>query len=97
MSGLMTNSPVLLICSDGGMDVETYKSELDCVLAVINNGRLGKGINPRAAGWGSNSHAEAVQRVIDHAQQVAQEIEVAQLKEAQSAEPEGKPAHESRP
>jgi hypothetical protein len=85
MSGICTSCPIALVEArpGGGMDIETYKSELDCVLAVINNGRLGKAVDPRAIGWGSDAHDAAVKHVIEHAQRVAEEIAAQQLRDVE--------------
>lgn len=83
MSGLHTSNKVLLIANDLGMCVESYKHELDCVLAVINNGRLGSAIDPISHAWGSAAHAAAVQHVIEHAQKVAAAIAEEQREEAE--------------
>lgn len=84
MSGLHTGGRVLLIASDRGLDVESYKHELDCVLSVINNGRLGMGVDPKSIGWGSDAHAAAVKRVIEHAREVEKAIAKEQRREAAS-------------
>lgn len=83
MSGIRTSAPITLIeaCASGGVDIETYKSELDCVLSLINNGRLGKGVNPRDTGWASDAHAAAVKHVIEHAKKVAEAIAAQQLED----------------
>lgn len=57
MSGISTSRPVALIEAKGGMDIEIYKSVLDCVLHMVNNGRLGGG------GWGSAGHKAAIAQV----------------------------------
>lgn len=86
MSGLCTSARIALFEArpGGGMDIDTYKSELDCVLSVINNGRLGRGIDPNSIGWGSDAHAAAVKHVIEHAQRVLEEIAAQQLADAAS-------------
>lgn len=84
MSGMHTSGRVLLIANDGGLDVESYKHELDCVLSLINNGRLGRGVDPKSRGWASDAHATAVKHVIEHAQRVAEEIAAQQLEDAES-------------
>ena len=87
MSGLYTGNKVLLIANFfGGMDVESYKHELECVLAVINSGRLGLGVDPKSCGWGSDAHAAAVKKVIEHAQAVANAIADQQIVESECAE-----------
>lgn len=85
MSGICTSASIALVESrpGGGMDIETYKSELDCVLSLTNNGRLGKGVNPRDRGWASDAHAAAVKHVIEHAQKVAEAIAAQQLEDAE--------------
>lgn len=85
MSGISTYEAMALVESKtgGGVDIETYKSALDCVLSLINNGRLGRSVNQRG-GWGSDDHAAAVHHVIQHAQEVAKAIAAQQLEEAQS-------------
>ncbi|MDQ0571513.1 hypothetical protein QFZ42_003347 [Variovorax paradoxus] len=70
MSGISTSHPVAILRTHRGLDVETYASELDCVLQIINNGSLGRAIDPRMHGWASEPHREAVKRVIAHAQEV---------------------------
>lgn len=86
MSGISTYEAMALVESKagGGVDIETYKSALDCVLSLINNGRLGRSVNQRGGGWGSDDHAAAVHHVIQHAQEVAKAIAAQQLEEAQS-------------
>lgn len=82
MSGMHTGGKILLIANNLGFDVESYKHELECVLAIINNGRLGYGVDPKSYGWASDAHAKAVQLVIQHAQQVASAIAAQRLKDA---------------
>lgn len=82
MSGISTSKPIALIRSSGGIDVEVYSSELECVLAMTNNGRLGIGVDAKQIGWGSKAHREAVERVIRHATDVLAAIDKEAAKEA---------------
>lgn len=84
MSGISTNAPIALVESKagGGIDIETYKSALDCVLSLINNGRLGTNVNQLGGGWGSDKHAAAVHHVIQYAQEVEKAIAAQQLEDA---------------
>lgn len=70
MSGICTSQPVAIVRAYRGLDIDTYASEFDCVLGLINNGGLGRAIDPRSYGWASESHREAVLRVIAHANEV---------------------------
>lgn len=63
MSGIRTHQPVTLIRAGNGLDIDTYASELDCVLHLLNNGALGRGVDPRAIGWGSEAHKAALAKV----------------------------------
>ena len=60
MSGISTSQPIALISGRTGIDVETFASELDCVLCLIDNGRLGKGVDKNAIGWGDAYHKAAL-------------------------------------
>ncbi len=70
MSGIRTSQPITLIRAERGLDIETYHDELDCVLHIINNGRLGRGIDDKAIGWGSAAHKKALEKVIEHCAKV---------------------------
>lgn len=85
MSGMHTGGRVLVVRADHGMDVEAYRDELDCVKAMINNGSLGKGVEPGLQGWGSEAHAAAVDQAIAHAQHVRREIAKEQARERRLA------------
>lgn len=63
MSGMRTSQPVALIRGGNGLDIETHASELDCVLYLIDNGAIGRGIDPNAIGWGSAAHKAALAKV----------------------------------
>ncbi|WP_219209179.1 hypothetical protein [Variovorax boronicumulans] len=63
MSGISTGNTVALVQAGRGLDIETYSSPLDCVLKLVNNGRLGTGVDPKAIGWGSDAHKQAVTMV----------------------------------
>ena len=63
MSGMRTHHPVTLIRAGNGLDIDTHASELDCVLHLLNNGALGRGVDPHAIGWGSEAHKAALAKV----------------------------------
>lgn len=75
MSEIMhTSDRLLLVSYTGGASVQTFSSELDLVLYFIDNGALGRGIDPNAVGWGSEAHTQAVARVLQHARDVGNSI-----------------------
>jgi len=72
MSGLITSDTVMLVESRRGIGVDTYKSALDCVMQLLNNGRLGEALG--GIGWGSVEHKQALEQVKEHIQGVEQAI-----------------------
>jgi hypothetical protein len=83
MSGLRTHHPITLIRAGNGLDIDTHASELDCVLHLINNGALGKGIDPRAIGWGGPAHKAALDKVSEKLKAVREDIAEQDRREAQ--------------
>lgn len=74
MAGMCTSHPIALISCRRGIDVETYASELDCVLSLIDNGRLGQGVGKNTIGWGSESHKAALALVEEKLKSVTAQI-----------------------
>jgi hypothetical protein len=66
VSGIRTSSPVALVRAGNGLDIDTYKSELDCVLGVLNSGTLGRAIDAKDTGWGGAAHKLAIAKVELH-------------------------------
>jgi hypothetical protein len=91
MSGIRTSFPVALVRGERGLDIDVYRSELDCVLGVINNGALGKGIDPNAIGWGSPAHKAAIAKVEAHIVEVKAAIAEQDRKDAASEREEEAP------
>ena len=85
MSGICTTNPVALIRTRHGIDMETYQSELDCVLHLVDNGTLGRGINPKAIGWGSADHKAALKMVEEKLKQVRANIDEEDRREAMAS------------
>jgi len=71
------------------MDIETYASELACVLHLVNNGRLGRGVDTKAIGWGSAAHKAALQQVIKQCGEVMKGIIEQENEEAAARDPGG--------
>ncbi len=82
MSGIRTSHPVALIRGGNGLDVETFHSELDCVLYFLDNGGLGKGIDPHAIGWGGPAHKAALDKVSKELKKVLKNIAAQDKREA---------------
>lgn len=74
MSGIRTSQPVALIRGGNGLDIDTFADELDCVLRLVDNGSLGRGVDPKAIGWGSAAHKAALQRVAEKVENVVKDI-----------------------
>ncbi|MCR8956301.1 hypothetical protein M0765_000715 [Variovorax sp. S2] len=74
MSGIRTSQPVALIRGGNGLDIDTFADELHCVLQLVNTGSLGRGVDPKAIGWGSAAHKQALQRVAEKVKTVIEDI-----------------------
>ncbi len=84
MSGLRTHHPVALIRGERGLEIDTHADELQCVLYLLNNGALGRGIKDMSdGGWGGDAHKAALVKVGEQLRKVAADIAEADKREAE--------------
>lgn len=78
MSSIRTGAGVAVLNTLHGLHIDCYANELDAVLDLLNNGRIGR----PAVGWGSDGHKQALQKAAAHIQQVQAAIAEQDRREA---------------
>jgi len=68
--GMITNETVALIEAQNGLDIDTYGSRLELVMAVMDNA----GIGSRHGTYGDKEHLEALDRIEKHLGEVRKKI-----------------------
>ncbi len=66
MSSIRTGAGVAVLNTLHGIHIDCYANELDAVLDLLNNGRIGR----PSTGWGSEGHKEALVTAAAHILQV---------------------------